>query len=143
MGEYIDPPNGHDIIEKIKSLPTVGDIKNLSDKIFPDWIVLIADEYSTDYQWLTENWKRACEKIGVNRAQIMLVNYTNFEDNHTVLKMFAETFTRSGFNIRSVHDYVICSKCGSVIPNLPLMNIFMEKGLSVPKKWSSKCNVCE
>ena len=142
MDKYINPSNFDDIIEKIKTLPTLRDIKNLSDEIFPGWIVQTADSYSTDYQWLTENWKRTCSKIGVETTQIMLVDFINFEDQYSVLQMFSETFTRAGFNVRSSHEYMLCSKCGSVIPNQSLMNIFMEKGFLVPKEWSPICSVC-
>jgi hypothetical protein len=142
MDKYIDPSNSDDIIEKIKTLPTLGDIKNLADEIFPGWIVRTVDSYSTDYQWLTENWKHTCSKIGVERKQIMLVDFINFEDQYSVLQMFSETFTRSGFNVRSSHEYMLCSKCDSVIPNQYLMNIFMEKGFLVPKEWSPICSVC-
>ena len=143
MYKYIDPSNSHDIIEKIKTLPTLRDIKNLSDEIFPGWIVQTADSYSTDYQWLTENWKRTCSKIGVETTQIMLVDFINFsDDQYSVLQMFSETFTRSGFNVRSYHEYISCSKCGCVIPNQSLVNIFIEKGFLVPKEWSPICSTC-
>ena len=35
--KYIDPENSLEIIEQIKTLPTLGDVKRLSEQIFPDW----------------------------------------------------------------------------------------------------------
>lgn len=140
--KYLDPPNVDEIIEKVKTLPTIGDIKLLAEEIFPDWYVSTAKEYSKDYPNLTENWKVVCKAIKITQAQILFVNDVSFDNEHSIIRMFSECFTRAGFSVRKKNDYTECSKCNAVIPSLELWSIFKEKGFQVPIIWSSNCVSC-
>ena len=142
MDKYIDPPNAAEIVEKIKSLPTIGDIKILADELFPGWWCSTIQEYSNDYPHLDKNWKSVCNSIGVKRALIVLVDFLEFTEKHTLLKMFTESFTRAGFNVRKNSDYVICSNCKCAIPIEIIWNIFKEKNYKVPLKWYKTCTYC-
>ena len=140
--KYLDPPNAAEIIEKIKTLPTIGDVKLLAEEIFPNWYVSSTNAYSKDYPQLTENWKIMCEATKSARAQIFLVDEVCFDDDHTIIRMFAECFTRAGFSVRRKREYNECSKCGCAIPSVELWSIFKEKGSPVPLVWSLNCTEC-
>ena len=43
MDKYLDPPNAIEIIEKIKGLPTIGDVKALINEVFPSWWILTSN----------------------------------------------------------------------------------------------------
>jgi hypothetical protein len=142
MDKYLDPPNVTEIIEQIKTLPTIGDIKLLADELFPGWWCSTIQEYSSDYPDLDKNWKSVCVSIGVKKALIVLVDFLEFTDNHILLKMFAESFTRAGFNVRKNSDYITCSNCKGAIPCELIWSIFKEKNFNVPLKWSQTCQNC-
>jgi hypothetical protein len=141
--KYLDPPNAIEIIEKVKTLPTIGDVKLLTEELFPGWYVSTANEYSKDYLHLTENWKILCNATKSAQAQILLVDEVCFDDDHTVIRMFAECFTRAGFSVRRKIDYTECSKCRTIIPSIELWSIFKEKGFEVPSIWSLVCVACQ
>ena len=114
----------------------------LAEEFFPDWYVSTAKEYSKDYPNLTENWKVVCKAIKITQAQILFVNDVSFDNEHSIIRMFSECFTRAGFSVRKKNDYTECSKCKAVIPSLELWSIFKEKGFQVPIIWSSNCVSC-
>lgn len=140
--KYLDPPNAIDIIEKVKTLPTIGDIKLLAEEFFPGWYVSTAKEYSKDYPNLRENWAVVCKAIKTTQAQILLVDEVCFDDEHSIIRMFSECFTRAGFSVRKKNDYTECSKCGAIIPSIELWSVFKEKGFKVPITWSCDCVSC-
>jgi hypothetical protein len=142
LQKYLDPSNAIDIIEKVKTLRTIGEIKLLAEEFFPGWYVSTAKEYSKDYPSLTENWKLICNSIKTTQAQILLVDEVYFDDEHSIIRMISECFTRAGFSVRKKNDYTECSNCGSIIPSVELWRIFKEKGFKVPITWSSDCVSC-
>ena len=94
--KYIDPPNIEEILEQIKNMPTLGDIKVLLDQIFPDWLVGTIDEYSKDYPTLNKNWKDVCKMIGVPTLQIILINNNMIiDDNHKLICFLSEILTKA------------------------------------------------
>ena len=143
MDKYIDPPNAAEIIAKIKTLPTIKDIKLLADELFPGWWCGTSKEYSNDYPHLRENWTRVCVSIRTKKSLIIFVDFLEFGIDHTVIKMFAETFTRAGFIVRKNSDYVKCSKCEHAIPSEEIWSIFKQKNFNVPLKWDSVCTKCK
>ena len=143
MDKYLDPPNAIEIIEKIKGLPTIGDVKALINEVFPSWWILTSNEYSKDYPHLIQNWKSLCDSIGVKPFQILLVDDLLYDDNHTVIRMFAECLTSSGFIVRRNCDYLQCSICKSCIPSQEIWTIFNQKKLNIPLRWSEICGGCQ
>ena len=87
---FIDPKDTPQIIEKIKSLPTLGDIKPLLDETFPGWIVGSMERYSMDYPHLQKNWETMCNSAGTKPAGIVLVKEIYFDDKHSLLQFFGE-----------------------------------------------------
>jgi hypothetical protein len=140
--KYLDPPNTIEILNKLLNTPTLGGVKSLVDETFPTWFVTIMESYCSDYPHLLKNWKQLCELSGVNRAQIIIVDDISFDDSHTLIKAFAECFTRSGFVVRRKNEYIPCEKCGCAVPSEAMWGIFKEKGLQVPEKWNFYCTKC-
>ena len=142
MDKYIDPPISVEIIDKFKTLPTIRDVKLFADDIFPGWYISSINEYCSDYPHLTENWKKVCSLIKCKRAQIIIVDDIIDDENHTIVKKFAECFTLSGFNVRTKDEYFECSNCGNAIPSFKLWKSFKEKRFTVPESWSTSCRDC-
>jgi hypothetical protein len=141
--KYIDPPNVEEIIEKIKNLPTLGDIKPLLDEIFPNWMVGTIDEYSDDYPSLKKNWKTICKTLKVPRTQILLIdNDLNIDENHKLVCLFSEILTKSGFCVRSKNHLFPCKKCGKALAQPMLYDLLKEKGIQTPSVWSPICENC-
>ena len=143
MSKYLDPPYSSEIIKKITELQTIGDIKNLAEQVFPGWYVSSSTDFCNDYPHLSSNWKKFCDMVNVNRTLILLVEDISFDDSHTVIRAFAECFTRAGFSVRSVDEYIVCSACDKVIPSKHLWSVFKEKGARVPSEWSERCSSCQ
>jgi len=142
MDKYRDPRDAVDIIDKFKTLPTIGDVKLFADEIFPGWFISSINEYCADYPYLTDNWDTVCSLTGSKKAQIIIVDDIIDDQDHTIIKMFAECFTLSGFNVRTKNDYFECSNCGSAIPSFKLWETFKEKKLNVPETWAPTCKNC-
>lgn len=143
MSKYLDPPDGSEIIKNMSEFETIRDIKNLAEKVFPGWYVASSTDFSNDYSHLSRNWKKFCDMVNVNRTLIILVDYISFDDSHTVIRAFAECFTRAGFNVRSADEYILCSECNKVIPSKNIWSVLKEKGAQVPSEWSEKCSTCQ
>ena len=143
IDNYIDPDNSAEIIERIKTIPTVGDIKKFIDETFPNWIVTAMDSYSDDYPHLTTNWNKVCEVAKVPQTQIILVDDIRFDDSHKVIKMFAEVLTRSGFVVRNVNDFISCKKCNKALPAKHMWGAFKDRGIQVPYQWNDHCVGCK
>lgn len=142
MEKYLDPPNVATILEKIKTLQTIRDIKILADEVFPGWWCTTIQEYSNDYPHLDKNWNSVCNTIGVKKSLIVLVDFLEFTDNHSLIKVFTESFTRAGFNVRKNSDYVKCKNCNRAIPSEVIWTIFKENKFDVPLSWSKTCKNC-
>lgn len=140
--KYVDPNNTTFILEKLKNLPTIGEVKELVDKTFPTWFVTVMKSYCSDYPHLTKNWKHICDISGIKPAHIMIVEDIVFDEAHTVIKAFCNCFTSAGFCVRRKNEYIPCGKCGSAVPTELMWNIFKEKGFEVPEKWSKFCIRC-
>ena len=60
---FTDPSNIDEIKEQIKNCPTVKDVIEIINNVYPSWLVNIIDNYSDDYPHLTKNWDIICEKL--------------------------------------------------------------------------------
>ena len=142
--KYQDPKNVDEIIENLKTLETLKDILDLIDKIYPTWILYYLKKYSTDYPHLQRNWEFSCKQKKIKPAQIIIVDYFQYDDNHKLLNVFSEIFTLSGFIVRSDKDIIPCSNCDSALLSLERFNQMIESKdvkLNI-NEWSSKCSKC-
>lgn len=141
--KYLDPYNASDIIEELKSLPTMGAIKSLIDNTFPTWFVTTMDKYCTDYPHLNKNWRTICQMGNVKSTQVMIVDDFEFNDSHSLAIIFCECFTRAGFSVRRKQEFIPCNNCGSAVPTQLMWNLFKEKGkIKIPDVWSPNCSCC-
>lgn len=146
VDKYKDPPNASAIISKMYELPTLGDIKNLVDEVFPEWIVTVMGSYCANYPHLQENWNKVCQMIPVKPTAVLIAEelFEPTDETHTVVNAFAECFTRAGFSVRRKVEYIPCTNCQQVaIPSKPVWMVFKEKNINCPTEWSSICYKCK
>ena len=134
MKSYQDPENTVDIMLQIKNAPTMGDVKNLMDKIFPGLFITVLEKFSDDYPHLNQNWKKLCDSVPTTPKQIIILD--NYSDDCTLIKTFAECFTNAGFAVRRKVEYIPCPKTVKAVPSESIYRLFKEKGFIVPEKWS-------
>jgi hypothetical protein len=139
---YSDPPNADEIIIRIKSAPSIGDIKYIMDEIFPDLFVTTMENYCSDYPHLERNWKGICEMTANRPTQIMILNEVIFDEEHRILKILGECFTRAGFSVKRKREYIPCNKCRKAVPVKGMWEYFKEKGIEVPHEWNPCCQEC-
>ncbi len=133
---YQNPPDHENIMNQLKNVKTIGEVKNLVDEIFPTWFVTVLSGYSSDYPHLTNNWKKTCEEMGVAPAQVMIVDDFDFGADYSLVGHFAECFTRAGFSVRTKSQFIPCEKEGTAIPAEILYDLLKDKdGVTVPEVW--------
>lgn len=146
--KYKDPSNIDELIVKIKSSQTIGDLKQVLESVFPDWILGTMPGYSSDYPHLTANWKNVCDRIKVAPKEIVIVALTFWvkaddnNNNHKFISIAAEILTMSGFIVRMNGELIPCDKCSRAIPAKVMYDLMKNKGLNVPANWSNRCTNC-
>lgn len=143
MTTYQDPSNMEEIVKELKEMKTMGDVNELAKRTFPDWIVATLPRFCDGYPHLNSNWIVLCKRIGINPTQILIVRELSMSDNHKLLRMFIECFTQAGFSVRSMTDYIPCTKCEVVaVPTPQVYGIMKEKGLKIPEINTMTCSDC-
>jgi len=140
--KYLDPENVIEIKEEIKNTPTLGDLKIILDKTFPDWVQGFINDYSDDYPNLKQHWMNICFENKVTPKQIMIVDFVSFEDNYSLIRIFSEILTLSGFCVRSKNELFSCKNCGKAIPQSHVYNLLKEGGQDIPDLWRTTCSNC-
>ena len=140
--KYVDPENTVQLIEELKSQPTLGDVKALVDRVFPEWIVTVMNNYCEDYPHLQQNWNRICTEMKVRPAQVVIVEELVHDDAHSFITNVAECFTRAGFSVRRKREFVPCDGCSSAVPTQYMWQLFKEKNFTVPETWRPRCRKC-
>ena len=143
--KYKDPPEKEKILQQIKDAPTLGDIHKIVSDFFPDWEVGVLDDFCEYYPHLSPNWKTMCDGLGVPLAKIFIARelFFDLDEDNQILYHFSECLTRSGFAVRSMVDYIPCTKCEKIaVPTPPLHLKMKEIGLSVPDDNLPICKKC-
>jgi len=135
MDKYLDPQNIEEIKSQLSEKKTMKDILELVNEIYPDWIITFADKFSTNYPSLTVNWVKTCEKMGSRPAQIMIVDDIIFDDDHKLLQLFGDVFTKTGFSVKSKNHFIPCGRCKSAYPTLSIHQLLKESDNVVPAEW--------
>jgi hypothetical protein len=139
---FIDPENVDEIIERVKKCPTMKDINDLLYEIYPKWIVLYLEKYSEDYPQLQSNWEFITSKHNIKKCQMVIVEKIVNDDKHTLIKLFSEIYSLSGFIIRTKDEIIPCEKCFSAIPNIKTYEKMKDLGMPVPERWLRVCQKC-
>ena len=140
--KYKNPSDADQILQELRNIETLGGVKDLVDRIYPEWFVTVMPSFCTDYPHLQKNWKNVCNKIGIPQAQVMIVEDTEDGDEYTLIKHFAECFTRAGFAVRRKMEYIPCEKCACAIPTEQMYHYLKEKNFVVPETWDKLCQKC-
>jgi hypothetical protein len=140
--KYSNPSNTDEIMEELKNAKTMGEVKELVDRVFPEWFVTTMDSFSTDYSQFNDTWSGICKKIGVKQAQIIIVEEVERGDNYSLIQNFAECFTKAGFAVRKKMQFIPCAKCNKALPSLLFYNMLKEKKFPVLDSWNSNCQKC-
>ena len=139
MSKYTNPTNHEDYIEKIKNCPTLLEVTKVLNEVFPGWIQGGNKRFSKDYQNLENNWEEVCNKAGVEKTAILVVDNYLEDDEHTLVRTFAEIFTSCGFYVRKSAEITSCTKCGSALLSEEMYKIANGEK---PDVWSENCSEC-
>lgn len=142
--KFKDPENLEEIRDLITKCPTLKEIIELIEQIYPNWIITFLHKYSDDYPHLEKNWEILTKKTNINKTQILIVEYIDDEDdgNHELIQLFVQLFNEIGFIVRSKEEIFPCKICKAAIPHIPSYNKMKELNLEVPEVWNDKCSKC-
>ena len=112
----------------------------------PDWIVGAIKEYSDDYPHLTQNWKIICERLGVERQQIIMVTKIPLdpeEKNAKEIALICEILVRKGYVVRRSTELSQCKVCRkAILPKTLFDELPKDKIPNLPDEWSEICKDC-
>lgn len=140
--KYLDPVNVEEIKEQIKNAPTLKELKDILDKLYPTWIKGIIKDYSIDYPTLKQHWHNICFENNVSPKEIMLVDFISFDDSYSIIRIFCEILTLSGFCIRTNNEIFSCKSCGNALVQSNYYNVLKDSGQSIPDVWRTTCTNC-
>ena len=141
--KYCDPKDTVEVLNNIKECKTLGEVKNLMEKIFPGLFITVLDDYCNEYPHLRKNWETICSSAKTTPKQIMILDDYS-EDVCTVVKSFAECFTTAGFSVRRKCEYIPCEKCFKIaVPTPTIYELFRVKKFRLPEVWSKFCKSCK
>ena len=140
--KYRDPENLIIIKDKIKNAPTMGDLKKILDEVYPSWFQGILPDYSPDYPELKKNWLDVCKKNNTTPKEIMMVDFISFEKEYSLINIFSEILTLSGFCVRSKQEIFPCKICNKAIPQLHIYNLLKKTHTNLPEYWRTTCENC-
>ena len=134
-------------IKKIIESDSEIEIRELIDKIAPNWLIGTYDSYSDDYPHLTNNWKAMCKNLNTTPQKIVIVKNIPLDekDNDKLFKpklAICEVLTIKGYIIRREEEIVGCLECNKAIPNSIIYNQLPKDKMTLPPKWSSRCTTC-
>jgi hypothetical protein len=142
MEEYTDPENIDEILNEITQSRTLGEIKNITDRYLDGWIICMIDEYSSDYQHLTNNWNNICRQLGIEKKCIIIVKLVSGDDNHRLIRTVSEILTKLGFVVRDIYAVDMCVVCRKCIPSKKAYDMMKNMNIKIPDEWSNKCENC-
>lgn len=145
VNEYKDPEDISDIISKLESEDFVKEeyLREIIDSVFPGWILYFLDNYSEDYPHLQSNWEIMMQRYNMTRGKIVIVDYFIVDDNHKLIQLFGELYTRMGYIVRTKHEIFSCKLCSSAIPNEDIHMRMKAAKLKVPEVWLNCCQKCK
>ena len=144
--QYVDPPNSDALVARFKGLSTSEEAHAFLEDVFPGWLIASTDSYSGDYEFLQNNWRVICERTGVERQRIIIVDAIFFDKKenvkHNLLMHICEEMTRRGYVVRRKEELTGCTVCHKAIPTQNMWAFMREKQLPVPTVWKPRCTGC-
>jgi len=111
---FTDPSNKEEIYSKIQNVTNASEIYSLVMEVFPDWILEECKDYEPVYSSFSDNWTKVSGKFFQKTRKILIVQHVVFEDpnnEYSILKMFCEILTRTGFCVRRKEEFKRCDTC--------------------------------
>ena len=112
---FTDPSNKEEIYLKIQAVTNATEIYSLVMEVFPEWILEECKDYEPLYSKFSDNWSKVASRFFQNPRKILIVQQIAFEDpenEYTILRMFCEILTRTGFCVRRKEELKRCGECG-------------------------------
>jgi hypothetical protein len=132
---YSDSVDLKNSINELYEQKTYGDVINLIQKLFPNWIVGYAKKYSENFDILNKNWNSICKICKVDPIQVIIVqNVFLLSDTHTCIQNVCEFLTRLGFSVRTESEIYICKKCECALPTQKMEELILLKYPNFYKK---------
>ena len=116
---FKDPNNIYEIKELIKKFPSLKEIIDLINQVFPGWIITFLDKYSDDYPHLESNWNILTKETNIQKAKILIVEKIDEGDDYELIQIFVQLFNKIGFIVREKTEIFPCKMCKSAIPHKP------------------------
>lgn len=136
--KYKDDEKYDEHLKIIKQIPNIGKIIEYINTVFPTWLLGLYEGYCYNYPTFNNNLKKNITN------KILLVDDMIFDDEHRLIRTFAEIFSKSGFLVRSKQEFIPCKSCkNKLVPTYYLYNALkIQKNISFPETWSDKCYKC-
>jgi hypothetical protein len=112
---FTDPENKDEIYSSIQQITNASEIYSLVKNVFPDWIIDECKDYEPYYESFRINWHKLTNRFLQEPKKILIVEQIVFEDpdnQYTILRMFCELLTRTGFCVRRKEELKKCKDCG-------------------------------
>jgi len=143
MTLYKDPEDVESLLHKLQDAETIDDVIKLTTNTYPDWIIGFIDDFSDDYPHIQRGWSNMCEKIGLKRNKIIIVDDIIFDTEHTFIIAISECLTRSGFMVRRKSEYIPCNVCKKAVPSYKSWKVMKDNSISgIPSTWKDTCTTC-
>lgn len=145
FSNYKDPPDHVSILTRLnQDVKTIKDVKELADEVFPGWIIAFLPGFSEDYPHLNSNWLSLCRIHKTRPTQVIIVDdYPHIEGDFTLICHFSECFSRVGFIVRKMSEYIPCSVCNRALPTANGYKALQINGVKdIPEKYMTHCSTC-
>ena len=111
-----------------------------------EWIKYILDGYASEYNALTENWKKACSFFNTTPKRIVLVESIpadlTDEKNKTIFSRIV-SLGKEGNLVRRISEFQPCIRCNKkAIPTRACYQLLKQNNKPVPAKWQNYCENC-
>ena len=132
-----EPPKW--VLELIDSQQS-GQILEIVNRQFPNWITHVSNGYHVKYNMLNKNWNDICNNLKCERQQIFLVSTipTKDDENQQLAAEMAfvcDFLTQRGFVIRRDIEFLKCNNSDRVYPCKKLYNEMRKRKVQVPHVW--------
>lgn len=143
LDRFADPENLKEVLMELKKVSSEKEEKEFTLKYLPGWLVRSYDKYCEDYPRLDENWTSICEKVKQTKKSIVAVTSIPVDEDHLLIHLLCERFTRLGYTVRRDSELIPCSVCDAAIPSRDTWKHMKRMSLDVPNKWSDQCSTCQ
>ena len=129
-------------MESSKDIRSLATMKEVFDHIIetqPGWMINTCDDYSKDYEKLSENWIELSKLTKSKPQKIILVKHFENDDQLS----FAELLYSAGFLVRTIHEFTPCPMCNLALPTQVTFEKLKSLNMrNIPEIWSDQCSNC-